>query len=735
MLVCSFVRSYAGRSNGTFEVISVGKGEVTFKAVRQTTIYSVKISAGAQSYTFTGFFSPMGAGIPITSRYTGVSFVPEEVTFLTSRSATPMVYNVAKDSWDNETTQTADASLKSLTVNQGTLKPTFSPSVTSYTVSVGNSVTSITISATANSSSATVTGTGNKSLTVGQNTFNIKVTDGSGSDQKTMTYKIVVTRELPPDASLKSLTVSQGTLKPTFSPTVTSYTVSVSNSVTSLKIAATAKSSSATVTGTGSKTLNVGQNKFTIKVTDGSGADQQTMTYTIVVTRESPTVTYDASLKSLTVSQGTLKPTFSPTVTSYTVSVGNNVTSITISATANSSTATVTGTGSKSLNVGQNTFNIKVTDGSGADQKTMTYTIVVTQESFPDADIQWELSSDGVLTISGKGKMPDYTSENSPWYAQILKIKKIVIEDGISSIGNYAFYNCYRFTEISIPESVTAIGDYAFKSCDYLISVKLSQNILSIGQHAFENCINMTSITVPKSVINIGDNAFGTTWLDRKTKFTEIIVEEDNPVFKSVDGILFNKDMTTLICYPANKEGKYIIPNSVSCLYRSSFNRCNKLTDITIPNTVKEIGYGVFSVCTGLVSITVSWSDPSSISYGNSSSYLFYYVTTSKIKLHIPSGTENEYSSHSIWKQFILTTTSNDPIKSEIVRLVPNPASDFVKISGVTSGTTVQIYDTSGRIVMYYNVISENETLPISTLPTGMYFVRTNKETLKLIKR
>ena len=123
-------------------------------------------------------------------------------------------------------------------------------------------------------------------------------------------------------------------------------------------------------------------------------------------------------------------------------------------------------------------------------------------------NLTWTLTADGTLTISGTGAMKDYDydSNPSPVYNNS-DVKKIVIEDGVTSIGNFAFHSCSSLPSITIPDSVTSIGNFAFESCNSLSSITLSNNITSIGDFAFHGC-PLTSITLPDSVTSIGYAAF-----------------------------------------------------------------------------------------------------------------------------------------------------------------------------------------------------------------------------------
>ena len=119
-----------------------------------------------------------------------------------------------------------------------------------------------------------------------------------------------------------------------------------------------------------------------------------------------------------------------------------------------------------------------------------------------NAEITWTLS-DGTLTISGTGDM-----EGAPWLSQSDEIKKVVIKDGVTSIGEYAFSGCSGLTSLTIPNSVTSIGKSAFSGCSGLTSVTIPNSVTSIGYSAFSYCSGLTSLTIPNSVTSIGYSAF-----------------------------------------------------------------------------------------------------------------------------------------------------------------------------------------------------------------------------------
>ena len=123
------------------------------------------------------------------------------------------------------------------------------------------------------------------------------------------------------------------------------------------------------------------------------------------------------------------------------------------------------------------------------------------------ANLTWKLTEDGVLTISGTGDMDNYTDNTMPWYDYKNSVKSVVIENGVTSIGDCAFKDFGSLTDVAIGETVTGIGDYAFDCCD-LASLTIPNSVTSIGIYAFRHCKRLASLNFPNSVTSIGAYAF-----------------------------------------------------------------------------------------------------------------------------------------------------------------------------------------------------------------------------------
>ncbi len=258
-------------------------------------------------------------------------------------------------------------------------------------------------------------------------------------------------------------------------------------------------------------------------------------------------------------------------------------------------------------------------------------------------NLTWTLSN-GVLTITGTGSMSNFSNNTPPWAEYSSSIQSVVINDGVTSIGDLAFSGCKSLTSITLPNSLTSIGNSAFYNCSSLTSVTIPNSVTGIGYRAFyrtgiynnddnwENdvlyindclidvkvkesisgaykikegtrliansafsgCFSLASITIPNSLTSIGNSAFFDC-----SSLTSVTINSNTIVNKTYNS---SNNLSNIF---GSQVTKYIIGDNVKRIGEYTFSGCSSLTSITIPNSVTSIGYRAFNSCFSLTSVTI----------------------------------------------------------------------------------------------------------------------------------
>jgi hypothetical protein len=368
---------------------------------------------------------------------------------------------------------------------------------------------------------------------------------------------------------------------------------------------------------------------------------------------------------------------------------------------------------------------------------------------------------DGTLTISGEGDMPDYyistipeEPATIPWYGSRNKITRVVIESGVTSIGQNAFTECKAVTSVTIPGTVTKIGNMAFWYCTSLTSIEIPSSVTSIGSSVFTDCPNLAAINV----------------------------DPENTQYISADDILYSKAIDTLIKCPGGKIGAVAIPGSVVSIGTGAFWGCAGITSVTIPSSVTSMGdfafrgcsglesivipNGVtvipeyaflecaalksvtipgnvtsikgyaFYLCTGLTSVTVLAPNPPTAA-GNS----FGSVNIANISLYVPQNSINAYNGADIWKNFNVVALPTAPVSH--IRAVGSRAVPQVSVrrrtltvSNLQSSSApiqLRVLDLRGRTVSSFSATQGDVgAFSLSKIPAGKYLVELRRSGVRL---
>ena len=352
-------------------------------------------------------------------------------------------------------------------------------------------------------------------------------------------------------------------------------------------------------------------------------------------------------------------------------------------------------------------------------------------------DIIWTLDDSGTLTISGTGKMRNYEFSNIPWndyrYGRN-SIRNVIIEDGITSIGDNAFSSCQDLTCVTIPDSVTSIGNWAFYASREIENIIIPEGVTTIGRCAFYNCSGLENLTIPNSVSHIGDETF-------KGCSSLISIDISNNVSVIEYGTFYGCENLTNV----------IIPNRVTIINCNAFKNCSNLTNVTISNSVTDIKDNAFQNCWELNKIVI----PESVTYmsgnvfcgceniaiyGTYNSYAITYAIRNRINyVVIPK----EISSTSINIDLSDETYTGNAIKKKIVIKDGDTklkgGTDYVAkfTNNVNAGTaTITISgrgNYKGSKTFDFNIVKKNvneldiEMLTSNKVYTGSEIVRSVK--------
>ncbi len=268
-------------------------------------------------------------------------------------------------------------------------------------------------------------------------------------------------------------------------------------------------------------------------------------------------------------------------------------------------------------------------------------------------NLTWNFNSEtGELTITGTGEMENYSDSNSqPWIDIAKDVKRVVVADGVLSLGRNAFNNFINLESIKFSNTIKEIGQTAFSNCTKLQEVDLPQSLNKLDLYVFNECTSLKECIIPNSVTQIKAGAFYYCTSLEKVQLPVGINKIESWMFAnctSLKSIEMPNQIDSIGTYAFNactSLTNVIIPNSVTVVEEYAFNFCKGLKEVTIGKRVVDIGDGVFRECDSLVVVNSHMENPKPINQNTFKNY-------EGVVLNVPIGTKDKYKYTSYWSKF-----------------------------------------------------------------------------------
>ncbi len=342
--------------------------------------------------------------------------------------------------------------------------------------------------------------------------------------------------------------------------------------------------------------------------------------------------------------------------------------------------------------------------------------------------LTWTLDDNGTLTISGRGAMPEWTHSSAmPWFSSKNSIKTIIIEDGVTSIGKYAFYECYNVKNVTIPNSVTNISECAFYYCKNLENIVVPSSVTTIQSYAFAHCNSFTSIPIPNSVTSLGGGVFSYCNSLKNIDWTNNIESIPYGTFmgcENLESVTIQNNVRTIgedAFYGCNKLSNIKMPCSLRLIDDYAFSNCIALKSIIIPNGVSEIGDEAFSNCSNLKYLTL----PSTLR--TVKGYVFYKCTSISDVYY--GGTEEEWDNISFFNigTYLENATMHYSVKSMDVAYVVRGTETRIRIAieGQKEGNLiVASYEDGNKLIDLELLSTTSDLISIVSTPECAKYIK-----------
>ncbi len=302
------------------------------------------------------------------------------------------------------------------------------------------------------------------------------------------------------------------------------------------------------------------------------------------------------------------------------------------------------------------------------------------------------------------------------------------VPNSVITLGRGAFAFSNNLTSITLSSNLKTIETAALSNCLRIQTLELPSSLTSIENEAFASCIALTTINIPASVTSIGVGAFYTC-----NRIRNIKVDENNAVYSSVDGVLFDKNKTTLLQYTTGRQEMHVyeVPSTVTEIGRAAFNNSIGVARLILPASLTKINRGGFFNCINIETITCHAVTPPTLgsnAFGGD-------VVVSNIVLKVPQESVDAYKAQAVWKDFkIEVYTSTETTVLDNISIYPTYTNGLIFINA-DKQSEAAIYNIAGQIVKKIKLDKGENTIDISEQPTGNYIVKTGSQTTKIVKK
>ena len=318
---------------------------------------------------------------------------------------------------------------------------------------------------------------------------------------------------------------------------------------------------------------------------------------------------------------------------------------------------------------------------------------------------------------TSNNKVSDYMFYNCK------QLVNLMLPDNTTVIEDYAFADCDRLSVISIPERVKAFGVQSFRNDISLLRIPMPSELTSINDYAFMGCNGISEITIPASVTNIGDGI-----VKDCQNISKINVAEENSHFASENGVLYTSTFDELLIFPVNYESNsYIVKDGTKTIAPYAFVNSKRLSEVTLPSTLSNIGADAFIGCVNLSLLHVKALNPPVCDND-----CFEAVSKTRCELIVPKGCYSYYWVAPVWSDFNKIKESDfsgidDILYNDIEVGVEN--SNIV-IGGVPESIEVRIFKVDGTLT--YQAPSTGNVLYYRPAQSGIYIIVIGNKTYKL---